>query len=158
QVPLHGAYGVEAGARLYFAKSARDLSLHEAATIAAMIQAPARLSPLVNPERTRTRRNGYVLPRMVAEGFITQAQARAAMDGPVMTTQPRVERTPAAYFVEDVRQELERRFGAAAIYETGLQVATTLDESWQRAAERALDRGLRRVDKRRGRYRGPRRD
>ena len=158
QVPLHGAYGVEAGARLYFGKSARDLELHEAATLAAMIQAPARLSPLVNPDRTRARRNGYVLPRMVAEGFITDAQARAAMDGPVMTTQPRVERTPAAYFVEDVRQELERRFGAAAIYETGLQVATTLDEPWQRAAERALDRGLRRIDKRRGRYRGPRRE
>jgi penicillin-binding protein 1A len=121
-----------------------------------MIQAPARLSPLVNPDRTRARRNGYVLPRMVAEGFITEAQARAAMDGPVMTTQPRIERIPAAYFVEDVRQELERRFGAAAIYETGLQVATTLDEPWQREAERALDRGLRRIDKRRGRYRGPR--
>jgi penicillin-binding protein 1A len=159
QVPLHGAYGVEAGARLYFGKSARDLALHEAATLAAMIQAPARLSPMVNPDRTRARRNGYVLPRMVAEGFISQAQADAAAIGPVMTTQPRVERTTtAAYFVEDVRQELERRFGAAAIYETGLQVATTLDEPWQRAAERALDRGLRRIDKRRGRYRGPRRE
>ena len=158
QVPLHGAYGVEAGARLYFGKSARDLQLNEAATLAAMIQAPARLSPMVNPDRNRARRNGYVLPRMVAEGFISQAQANAAMNGPVMTTQPRVERTPAAYFVEDVRQELERRFGAAAIYETGLQVATTLDEPWQREAERALDRGLRRIDKRRGRYRGPRRE
>ena len=83
QVPLHGAYGVEAGARLYFQKSARDLTLSEAATIAAMIQAPARLSPFVNPTRNMARRNNYVLPRMVEEGFITQAQAEEAMKRPV---------------------------------------------------------------------------
>jgi penicillin-binding protein 1A len=158
QVPLHGAYGVEAGARLYFQKSARDLTLDEAATIAAIIQAPARLSPLINPARTMARRNNYVLPRMVEEGFITPAQAEAAMKRPVTGDGPRAERAQAAYFVEHVRQELEDRFGAAAIYETGLQVATTLDSRWERDAEAALDRGLRRIDKRRLRYRRPTRN
>ena len=86
QVPLHGAYGVEAGARLYFQKSARDLTVDEAATIAAIIQAPARLSPSVNPTRTLARRNNYVLPRMVEEGYITAAQAQAAMKRPVLGT------------------------------------------------------------------------
>ena len=71
----HGAYGVEAGARMYFNKSAKDVTLEEAATIAAIIQTPARLSPFVNPERTLARRNNYVLPRMAEEGFITR-QAR----------------------------------------------------------------------------------
>jgi penicillin-binding protein 1A len=156
QVPLHVAYGVEAGARVYFNKSARDVTVSEAATLAAIIQTPARLSPFVNPDRTRTRRNNYVLPRMVAEGYITEEQARKAMAEPVVTaTGPRPDVTRAAYFVEDVRQELEARFGAAAIYETGLRVATTLDAAWQRDAELALDRGLRRIDKRRGRYRRP---
>jgi len=158
QVPLHGAYGVEAGARLYFQKSARDLTVDEAATIAAIIQAPARLSPSVNPTRTLTRRNNYVLPRMVEEGYITPAQAQAAMKRPVLGSGPRPERAQAAYFVEHVRQELEDRFGAAAIYETGLQVATTLDARWERDAETALDRGLRRIDKRRLRYRRPTRN
>jgi penicillin-binding protein 1A len=155
QVPLHVAYGVEAGARVYFGKSARDVTLSEAATLAAIIQTPARLSPFVNPDRTRSRRNNYVLPRMVAEGYITDAQARAAMSQPVATATTRSDPTRAPYFVEEVRQELEARFGAAAIYETGLRVATTLDPAWQRDAERALDRGLRRIDKRRGRYRQP---
>jgi penicillin-binding protein 1A len=158
QVPLHGAYGVEAGARLYFQKSARDLTVDEAATIAAIIQAPARLSPFVNPTRTLNRRNSYVLPRMVEERFITQAQAAEAMKKPVTGGGPRAERAQAAYFVEHVRQELESRFGAAAIYETGLQVATTLDADWERDAEIALDRGLRRIDKRRQRYRRPTRN
>ena len=152
QVPLHGAYGVEAGARMYFNKSAKDVTLDEAATIAAIIQTPARLSPFVNPERTLARRNNYVLPRMAEEGFVTrQAAAEAAEKPIVLRGQPTAERSFAAYFVEDIRKNLEQRFGAAALYETGLQVQTTLDVELQRAAERAVDRGLRRVDKRRER-------
>ena len=154
QVPLHGAYGVEAGARMYFNKSAKDVTLDEAATIAAVIQTPARLSPFVNPERTLARRNNYVLPRMAEEGFVTrQAAADAAKKPIVLRAQPTAERSFAAYFVEDIRKNLEQRFGAAALYETGLQVQTTLDVELQRAAERALDRGLRRLDKRRSSYR-----
>jgi len=157
QVPLHGAYGVEAGARMYFNKSAKDVTLEEAATLAAIIQTPARLSPFVNPERTLARRNNYVLPRMAEEGFVTgQAAAEAARKPLVLREQSSAERSFAAYFVEDIRKTLEQRFGAAALYETGLQVQTTLDVGLQRAAERAVDRGLRRVDKRRGVYRKPR--
>ena len=74
----HGAYGVEAASRMYFDKSAKDLTLEEAATIAAIIQTPARLSPFVNPDRTLARRNNYVLPRMAEEGFITREQAAEA--------------------------------------------------------------------------------
>jgi membrane peptidoglycan carboxypeptidase len=82
QVPLHGAYGVEAGSRMYFNKSAKDLTLDEAATMAAVIQTPARLSPFVNPDRTLARRNNYVLPRMAEEGFVTRAAAEAAAQRP----------------------------------------------------------------------------
>ena len=157
QVPLHGAYGVEAGARMYFNKSAKDVTLEEAATLAAIIQTPARLSPFVNPERTLARRNNYVLPRMAEEGFVTRQAAEEAARKPlVLREQSTAERSFAAYFVEDIRKTLEQRFGAAALYETGLQVQTTLDVGLQRAAERAVDRGLRRVDKRRGVYRKPR--
>jgi penicillin-binding protein 1A len=156
QVPLHGAYGVEAGARMYFNKSAKDVTLDEAATLAAIIQTPARLSPFVNPERTLARRNNYVLPRMAEEGFITRQAADAAAKVPItLRGQATTERSFAAYFVEDIRKNLEQRFGAAALYETGLQVQTTLDVDLQRAAERAVDRGVRRVDKRRGVYRKP---
>ena len=155
QVPLHGAYGVEAGSRMYFNKSAKDLTLDEAATIAAVIQTPARLSPFVNPERTLARRNNYVLPRMAEEGFVTRQAAEDAAKKPIVLRGQATadERSFAAYFVEDIRKNLEQRFGAAALYETGLQVQTTLDVELQRAAERAVDRGLRRLDKRRSGYR-----
>ena len=139
---------------MYFDKSAKDVTLDEAATIAAVIQTPARLSPFVNPERTLARRNDYVLRRMAEEGFVTQQAAEEAANKPiVLRGQATTERPFAAYFVEDIRKNLEQRFGAAALYETGLQVQTTLDVELQRAAEHAVDRGLRRIDKRRSGYR-----
>src|SRR4030095_16894299 len=70
----HGAYGVEAASRMYFDKSAKDLTLEEAATIAAILQTLARLAPFGTPDRTLARRNNYVLPRMAEEGFITKEE------------------------------------------------------------------------------------
>ena len=150
----HGAYGVEAAARLYFDKSANDLNLEEAAMVAAILQAPERLSPYVDLDRTRARRN-YVLQRMADEGFISSADAESASQRPVEVQRRDTEtREVAPYFVEDIRRELDRQYGANALYEGGLVVQTTLDVDLQQAATRALDRGLRQVDKRRSSYRG----
>jgi penicillin-binding protein 1A len=155
----HGAYGVEAGSRMYFDKPAKELTLEEAATIAAIIQTPARLSPFVNPNRTLARRNNYVLRRMAAEGFITSAEADEAANRPlVLKGQPTPERSIAPYFVEDIRKRLEAQFGADALYRAGFTVQTTLDAGLQEAANLAIDRGLRRLDKRRSGYRKPARN
>jgi penicillin-binding protein 1A len=155
----HGAYGVEAASRMYFGKPAKDLTLDEAATIAAIIQTPARLSPFVNPERTLARRNGYVLPQMVDAGFITRDMADEAARRPIeLRGQPTPERSIAPYFAEEIRKGLEQRYGADALYQAGLRVQTTLDVDLQRAANAALDRGLRRIDKRRSGYRRPARN
>ncbi len=149
----HGAYGVEAACRLYFNRPAKQVSLPEAATIAAIIQAPERLSPFADPRRAKSRRN-YVLQRMTDEGYITKAQAdEAAATEIVLTGQPTPERSIAPYFVEEIRKRLEQRFGAKRLYESGLAVKTTLDVVLQQAANRALDRGLRALDKRRASYR-----
>lgn len=154
----HGAYGVEAAARLYFDKSAKALTIEEAATIAAIIQAPERLSPFVDLRRAHTRRN-YVIGRMADEGFITRAEAAAASARRlVVRGQPSPERFLAPYFAEDIRKVLEQDYGAKALYESGLTVQTTLDLDLQRNANRALDLGLRRLDKRRGVYRKPKRN
>jgi penicillin-binding protein 1A len=100
----HGAYGVESGARLYFNKGAKDLTLDEAATIAAIVQTPARLSPFVNPDQTLARRNNYVLARMVDEGFIAEQDAKDAAARPLqLPGQPTPDRSIAPYFVEEVR-------------------------------------------------------
>ena len=155
----HGAYGVEAGSRLYFAKPAKDLTIEEAATIAAIVQTPARLSPFVNPDQALARRNNYVLPRMADEGFITRENAEAAAARPlVVRGQPTPDRSIAPYFAEEIRKMLEQKYTADVLYQAGLQVRTTLDAGLQDAANRAVDLGLRRIDKRRSGYRKPARN
>jgi penicillin-binding protein 1A len=154
-----GLYGVEAASRAYFDKPAKAVTLEEAAAIAAIIQTPARLSPFVNPDRTLARRNTYVLPRMVEEGFITETRAREAAASPlVIVGQPSADHSIAPYFVEEVRKRLEEKYGAVDLYQAGLRVQTTLDADLQEAANLALDRGLRRIDKRRGVFRRPARN
>ena len=153
----HGAYGVEAASRLYFQKRAKDLSLDEAATIAGIIQGNVRQSPFVNPEATKRRRN-YALERMADEGFITREEAETAKAKPILVAgDPAGAGSVAPYFLEEVRKYLEAKYGAKALYENGLTVRTGLDLQLQVAANRAVDRGLRRVDKRRG-FRKPRRN
>jgi len=155
----HGAYGVESGARLYFDKPAKDLTLEEAATIAAIVQTPARLSPFVNPDQALARRNNYVLPRMADEGFITREEADAAAARPlVVQGQATPDRSIAPYFVEEIRKDLEEKFTADELYQAGFQVQSTLDAELQEAANLALDQGLRRIDKRRSGYRKPARN
>jgi penicillin-binding protein 1A len=154
----HGAYGVEAASRLYFDKPAKELEVDEAATIAAIIQAPERLSPFVDPKRTLQRRN-YVLQRMAEEQYVTREQASELAQRPlVLLGQPTPERSIAPYFVEDIRKALEAAYGAKALYEAGLTVQTTLDAELQASANAAVDRGLRRLDKRRTGYRRPKRN
>jgi penicillin-binding protein 1A len=151
QVPLHYAHGVEAAARVYFDKPAKELTLEEAASLVATIPGPARLNPFDHPERNLMQRNTYVLPRMAEEGFITPEEADEAVARPlVLSGQPMTERSIAPYFVEDVRKRLEEEYGAEALYQRGLRVQTTLDAELQQAANAAVDRGLRRIDKRRG--------
>jgi len=153
----HGTYGVEAAARLYFGRSAKEVTLEEAALLAGIIQAPARQSPFVNMEAAVRRRN-YALQRMVDEGYIAQTEADTAKQQPIVVRgQPQQPRSVAPYFVEEVRKHLEQRYGAKALYESGLSVKTTLDATLQDAANRAVERGLRQLDKRRG-YRRPKRN
>ena len=151
----HLTYGVEAASQLYFAKSASELNLEEAALIAGIIQGNHRQSPYVNPKAALTRRN-IALDRMADEGYITEDEAAAAKERPIVTRgQPSAPRSIAPYFVEQIRIQLEERYGAKAVYENGLTIRTGLDAELQGAANRALDATLRRLDKQRGVYRKP---
>lgn len=153
----HGTYGVESAARLYFGKSAKDLSLEEGALLAGIIQSPARQSPYVNMDAAMGRRN-YVLQRMADDGDITQAMADKAKLKPIVTSgEPTPPPGVAPFFVEEIRKHLEKQYGAKTLYENGLSVQTTLDVGMQRDANRALAAGLRALDKRHG-YRKPARN
>lgn len=143
----HGAYGVQAAARLYFDKPLSELNVDEAATLAGIIQSPERQSPFVNMQAA-VRRRTYALDRMAAEGFITADEAAAAKARPIVTAgAPQSGQTLAPYFIETIRQQLQDRYGAKAIYESGLTVRTGLDPMLQRTANEVLDRELRRLDR-----------
>jgi penicillin-binding protein 1A len=153
----YGTYGVESASQLYFGKPARALTLNEAATIAGMLPAPQRLNPYSNMKGAIGRRN-YTLDRMAEEGYITAADAAATKAQPIVTRgQPTRPTSIAPYFVELIRDRLEDTYGAKALYESGLVVHTGLDATLQQAADTALDRGLRRIDKLRG-FRKPTRN
>jgi penicillin-binding protein 1A len=154
----HGVYGVEAASRLYFGKSAKDVSIEEAALIAGILQANVRQSPYVNREAALRRRN-YALGRMAEVGYITAAQADELKKKPIVVRAdpPGQTSSAAPYFLEEVRRELEGRYGAKQLYENGLSIQTALDLRLQEAATQALHDGLRRIDKRRG-FRKPRRN
>ncbi|NPA90444.1 MAG: penicillin-binding protein [Chloroflexi bacterium] len=128
------AYGVEAASRIFFGKSAKDLTLGQASLLAGLIQAPSFYDPYTNPQAARERQR-IVLNLMVKHGYLTQAQADAAFAEPWNLVQPRVS-FEAPHFVLYVRQELEKRYGPELVYGGGLQVYTTLDLDLQRAVER----------------------
>jgi len=145
----HGRYGLEAASRYYYNKQAIELSLTEAATLAGLIQRPEHLSPLKNPPRAMERRN-HVLRRMVIEGYITERAAAEARQLPLDAV-PRVRsENPAPYFVEQVRRWLQENYGSSSVYKEGFEIHTTLDPLLQSFANRAMDLGLRQLDKRQG--------
>lgn len=130
-----GAYGVEAAAQTYFGKSIRDVTLAEAALLAAIPRSPVYYNPLRYPERALTRRN-FVLDRMVEEGYISPRAAAEAKAQPLGVVAGKKQRdVSASYFVDYVLQDLLQRYPKDQVFGGGLRVYTTLDLDLQRAAE-----------------------
>ena len=144
----NGARGVEAAAWQYFRQPAARLTLAQAALLAAMPKAPSRYDPRRHPDRALARRN-LVLARMAAQGRVAPELAAAATREPLgvraAPERPRAQPTVARYFVEEVRHELDERFGGS-LYTAPVRVWTTLDLAAQRAAEEELDRQLRSIE------------
>ncbi|MBN1591985.1 MAG: PBP1A family penicillin-binding protein [Candidatus Coatesbacteria bacterium] len=171
-----GAYGVSAAAQTYFGKPLRELSLPQFALLAGLPRAPSRYSPFNNPGLARERRD-FALNRMLEEGFITGEQCREAIASPLNTADkadPSSSCVGAWYFEHIRRTALDvfrapsegpkddeedegRLYGASAsdvIYRNGLNIYSTVNMKLQAIAERAVDKGLRELDKRMG-FRGP---
>jgi 1A family penicillin-binding protein len=150
-----GARGVAAAARHYFGVSAAQLSVPEAALLAALPKAPARYDPRRNPKEARERRD-LVLTLMEAQGRLSPHQAEAARSSDLaVTPQPPAKAASITpYFVEMVRRELEKRLGPR-LYDEPLKITSTLDRGAQTAAEEELARQLERVERGAfGRFRG----
>ncbi len=143
------AYGVEAAADKYFAKSINELTLAESALIASSAQLPSRINPIRSPERSIVRRN-WILGRMYKLGYIGKAQFLLAKEEPITLNQlDSAFDLDGRYLAELVRQEMIKKYGLAA-YTDGLSVFTTLKSSMQRSSIESIQKNLFEYDKRHG--------
>jgi penicillin-binding protein 1A len=149
----HGAYGIEMAARSYFGKTAEELTLPEAALLAGLLKSPSAYSPYSNIKKARNRQE-IVLRRMEEEGHINRRQKVEARKAQIYLSKASTRDESKNYFIRHVKAYLEKKYGAEAVYKGGLRVYTTLDRNAQAAAQRAIQQGLRDLEKRRG-WRGP---
>lgn len=140
----HGWYGIESAARHYFGKSAAELTLSEAASLAALPKGPAIYDPVRYASRNKNRRDA-ILGLMADQGFITAAEARAARAAPLVTAPRAGMSAPAPYFVDAVRQLLEGE--GVGLGGGGFRVLTTIDPALQRAAVSSLVEGIEEIER-----------
>ncbi len=148
------SYGIAGAALTYYNKSVNELTVAEAAYLAALPKGPSNYHPFRQPERAVERRN-WVIDRMAENGYVTMDEAKAAKAEPLGVT-PRHTGNylfASEYFAEEVRRQIIARYGENALYEGGLSVRTTLDPKLQVMARTALQHGLFKYDQARG-YRG----
>jgi penicillin-binding protein 1A len=149
------AYGIAGAALTYFDKSVNELTVAEAAYLAALPKGPSNYHPFRNTDRALDRRN-WVIERMQENGYISAEEAEKGKAQPLGVNVRRggTYLFAGEYFTEEVRRQLISRYGEDALYEGGLSVRTTLDPKLQLAARKALQNGLMKYDTLRG-YRGP---
>ena len=150
-----GAYGVAAASLLYFDKSVHELTIAQAAYLAALPKGPNNYNPFRRKDEAIARRN-YVIDRMIEDGYITQADGDQARKQPLeITVRPTGAHIFAAeYFTEEVRRYIFDNYGEKKLYEGGLSVRTTLDPKIQSMARQAMVNGLVNFDESTG-FRGP---
>ncbi|MEQ8178268.1 MAG: penicillin-binding protein 1A [Amphiplicatus sp.] len=150
------SYGVAAAALNYFDKPLDELTVAEAAYLAAIPKGPSNYHPVNHHDRAVQRRN-WVIGRMLEDGRITQAEAQQATASPLEAQIASVlgaRDWASEYFAEEVRKQIASLYGDEALYDGGLAVRTSLDPKLQSAAGHALRRWLIEYDQRHG-WRGP---
>jgi len=145
----HGVYGFEAASEYYFSKPAKQLTLEEAALLAALPRSPTYYSPINHPDHALKRRN-LVINSMLEDGKITNKQASAARAKPLGLNLAHDPNTLAPYYVEEIRRYLENKYGSDRVHEAGLRVYTGLDADLQQAARQAVLDGVAAYERRHG--------
>ncbi len=150
----HGSYGVQAASESYFNKDVSELTVAEAALLAALPKAPTRYSPYTNPVGAK-RRQEFVLTRMQEEGYLPKLTVLKAKNEPLkLKSKSFGNLWVGRYFTEHVRRYIENTYGSDTLYKGGLNIHTTLNVELQKAANDAVKSGLIAHDRRRG-YLGP---
>jgi len=146
------SYGVAAAALNYFGKSLNDIEPHEAAYLATLAKAPANYHPVYNAERAVTRRD-WILGRMHADGFLTDEDLsyyRSQELGAELSPPLGARSAALEYFAEEVRRDINARYGTDALYDGGLSIRSTIDPVMQDKAQVAFREGLSEYDRRHG--------
>jgi len=139
------AYGIVAAAQTYFGKSVENLTVADAALLAALPKSPGNYSPFLKPDRSLRRRN-LVLRKMLEYGYLTEAEYSVAVTSP-LPEKPFRRKYNAPYFVEYLRQKLEEKY-REQLYSEGLKIYSTLDFKMQQIAEGAVERGVEAIEER----------
>lgn len=151
----HGAYGVKAAARTFFAKDLKDLSIAEMALLAGMPQAPGKFAPHQSPRKSKERQN-YVLRRMYENGYVSSSQYDEAKSEilKIRTSEANPSPKVAPYLVEHLRRYVLNKYGEEKLYEGGLTIRLSGKLATFEKAQASLKDGLRALDKKEG-FRGP---
>lgn len=148
QIPYGtNAYGIESASQTYFNKPAKDLSLAESATLAAMIQAPSYYSPWGTHINELMSRKNYVLDQMYNLGFIDIQEKDSAKNAELVFTSQNIGKIKAPHFVMMIKDYLSQKYGEDMVEKGGLRVITTLDWNLQQLAEKAVETGAQRNTK-----------
>jgi len=131
-----GAYGVEEAANIYFGKRAQDLTLLQGALLAGLPNSPNNANPFYNLDRALGRA-GFVLKRMMQEGYITADEKEEALRSSLDLLTPKRSSNPNLYFVDFVIHKLEKDYGKEFVHFGGLKIYTTLDSRQQLFAKKA---------------------
>jgi len=140
-----GTQGIEKASRVYFNKSAADLSLSEAALLAGLPKSPSEYNPYKNYEKALKRRN-IVLKRMTKVGFISQLQEMAVLETKPELSREHADSRTGSYFLDALIKQLVRKYGEEVVYHGGIKVTATIDTDLQLAAEQSVENGLIRLD------------
>lgn len=134
-----GAYGIESASLYYFNKHTNQLTLAQAASLAAIPKSPNYFNPFANPKDSKARQE-LVLDQMAKYGFVTKEQADAAKKEDLMlaTSHEKIDASPNTYFYDMIIQQVIEELGADALYKDGLKIYTTIDMDMQTAAINAL--------------------
>jgi len=144
QIPFgQNTYGAEAASQTYFGKPVSEISLSEAATLAALIMAPSRLSPYGENKKELLARKDYVLDRMKTAGYLGKERAETVKKEEIKFIEKKIE-IKAPYFTLWVKQQLEEKFGEDLLVKNGLKIYTSLDYELQKIAEEAVKNGIER--------------
>lgn len=141
-----GRYGVATASKYYFDKDISELSLTECALLIAIPKGPEVFSPYKYPERTKARRD-FILKKMAENNIISEDVYGAAVEESLHVVEQKGAKRIGEYFLEEIRQYIELKYGAEFLYRSGACIYTTMNTEIQKTAEEIMEKHITEIEK-----------